>query len=241
MLDDTNQPHRPHIAAILPAYNEETNIAIVLETLRNTPMVDEIIVVDDDSADHTVDVLNQCAALDARIRILQHEKNQGKGQAIFTGWNATTAAYLLLLDADLKNLMPEHIQALLAPILEQRAEMTLGLFRGGHFLTDASHWLTPFLTGQRGLRADLLKHISHEASNGYGFEVALSVAAHQCGCRTRIVVLKGVWHRPSEFRNERGIFSGGLWRYRMYGQIIRAWLLASRQRYPKFKAFLEMF
>jgi hypothetical protein len=91
------------------------------------------------------------------------------------------------------------------------------------------------------VRADLLKHISHEAANGYGFEVALSVAAHQCGCRTRVVFLKGVWHRPSEFRSERGVIPGWLWRYRMYGQVIRAWIVASRQRYPKVKAFLELF
>jgi glycosyltransferase involved in cell wall biosynthesis len=116
MPEDTKQPHRPHIAAILPTYNEEANVATVLETLHNTAMVDEIIIVDDGSVDHTVDVLNQCAALDTRIRILRHEKNQGKGQAMFTGWAATNAACLLLLDSDLKNLKPEHIQSLLTPM-----------------------------------------------------------------------------------------------------------------------------
>jgi polyisoprenyl-phosphate glycosyltransferase len=237
--DKPSQTHKPRIAVILPTYNEEDNVPIVLETLRNTSMLDEIIIVDDGSKDNTVEVLNQNAILDTRIQILRHDQNKGKGQAIFTGWAATSAPVILLLDADLKSLTPEHIHALLAPVIDRRADMTLGLFRGGHFLTDFSHWLTPFLTGQRGLRADLLKNISQEAAKGYGFEVALSVAAHQCGYRTRLVFLKGVWHRPSEFRDERGIVFGWLWRCRMYGQIIRAWIIATRERYPKVNAFFS--
>jgi hypothetical protein len=124
-------------------------------------------------------------------------------------------------------------------VVDHRADMTLGLFRGGHFNTDFSHWATPFLTGQRGLRAELLKCVSHEAAEGYGFEVALTVAAGQNNYRTRFVALKGVWHTPSEFRSERGYWSGNLTRFRMYGQIMRAWVIATRERHPKAKAFFS--
>jgi polyisoprenyl-phosphate glycosyltransferase len=240
MSDTSFQPHKPLIAAIIPTYNEELNVSGVLEVLRATNILDEIILVDDGSSDKTVEILRQAAKVDRRIQVIQHEKNKGKGQAIFTGWAATAAPIILLLDADLKNLTPEHIQALLTPVIDHRADMTLGLFRGGHFSTDLSHWLTPFLTGQRGLRAELLKYVSREAAAGYGFEVALSMAVSQRNYRKRIVFLKGVWHPSSEIRIERGgYWNGKLWHFRMYGQIIRAWFIATRQRYPKSKAFFS--
>ena len=240
MYKTPTQPRKPLIAAILPAYNEQHNIATVLQVLHETDMLDEIILVDDGSQDKTGEIMKQAATQDKRMQVIQHDTNQGKGQAIFHGWAATTAPYILLLDADLKNLTPGHIRALLVPVLDHRADMTLGLFWGGHFNTDLSHWLSPFLTGQRGLRADLLEYVSREAATGYGFEVALSIAANQVGYRTRRVPLKGVWHPSSEVRPERGgYWPGKLWRIRMFGQIIRAWFIATRQRYPKAKTFFS--
>ena len=144
----------------------------------------------------------------------------------------------LLLDADLKDLSPEHIQSLLAPVIEHRADMTLGLFQGGHFGTDLSHRLSPFLTGQRGLRAELLKNISREAAAGYGFEIALTVTASQHNYRTRVVALNGVWHPSSEFRAERGFWGGLLWKVRMYGQIIRAFVYFHPSALSQRKGFL---
>ncbi|HTX91079.1 MAG TPA: glycosyltransferase family 2 protein [Anaerolineales bacterium] len=240
MTDFSPQPHKPLVAAIVPMYNEELNVKGVLAVLHATSLLDEIIMVDDGSSDGTVEILRQAAQEDPRIRVIQHEKNKGKGQAVFTGWSATSAPIILLLDADLKDLTPDHIKGLLNPVLEHRADMTLGLFRGGHFNTDLSHRLTPFLTGQRGLRADLLKYISREAAAGYGFEVALTVAASQRGYRTRVVPLHGVWHPSSEIRTERGgYWHGKLWRFRMYGQILRAWYIATRERYPNARAFFS--
>ena len=239
MPDNPSQPHKPLIAAILPTYNEALNVSGVLDVLHDTGILDEIILVDDGSTDKTIEILRQAATMDRRIQLILHDKNRGKGQAIFDGCAATSAPVILLLDADLKNLTPDHIHALLAPVLDHRADMTLGLFRGGHFSTDFSHWLTPFLTGQRGLRAEILKYVSREAASGYGFEVALTVAAGQHNYRTRFVALKGVWHPSSEFRTERGFWGGARWKLRMYGQIIRAWYIATRERYPKAKAFFS--
>jgi glycosyltransferase involved in cell wall biosynthesis len=226
-----------HIAAIIPTFNEERNVSGVLETLRASDLLDEIIIVDDGSTDKTVEIIQEFALTDGRIQVIKHEQNQGKGQAIFTGWAATSAPYLLLLDADLHDLTPDHITSLMAPVLTHQADMTLGLFLGGHFNTDFSSWSTPFLTGQRGLRSEILKHISREASAGYGFEIALTVAASQYGYHKQIVPLKGVWHPPSEFH--RGGLNGLIWRFRMYAQIFRGWFLATRQRYPKVNSFFS--
>jgi glycosyltransferase involved in cell wall biosynthesis len=171
------------------------------------------------------------------MKVIQHERNKGKGQAIFTGWAATSAPYLLLLDADLHALNPDHIIALMVPVLDHHVDMTLGLFWGGHINTDLSSWSMPFLTGQRGLRSEILKYVSPEAAAGYGFEVALTVAANRQSYHKHIVPLKGVWHPPSEFH--RGGLNGLIWRFRMYGQIIRGWVIATRQRHPKIKTFFS--
>jgi glycosyltransferase involved in cell wall biosynthesis len=232
-----NLQTRPRIAAIIPTYNEERNVAGVLQALCSSEILDEIIVVDDGSVDDTIEIVQQYAKTDQRLQVIRHERNKGKGQAILTGWGATSAIYLLLLDADLHELSSSHITALMTPVLEQRADMTLGLFWGGHFFTDLSSWGMPFLTGQRGLRAEILSHISQEAAAGYGFEVALTIAANQQGFHKHIVPLKGVWHPPSEFH--RGGLNGLIWRFRMYGQIIRGWVIASRDRRLKVKPFFS--
>jgi hypothetical protein len=222
--------NKQSIAAILPVFNEEKNVGPVLEVLRQTVILDELILVNDGSTDGTAEVLVQAGLRDPRIRILTHETNKGKGQAVFSGWAATSAFYLVLLDADLKNLKPYHIQVLLDPILQHRADMTLGLFSGGRLSTDLSHRLTPFLTGQRGLRSEILKYISREAATGYGFEVALTIGAQQHGYRKKVVFMKSVWHPSSELRTERGFWQGSAWKLRMYGQIVRAWYIATHHQ-----------
>jgi len=232
-----NPPQKPQIAAIIPTYNEERNITGVFDALHGCDILDEIIIVDDGSVDRTGELARKFAALDPRVQIIQHERNKGKGQAIFSAWAATSAPFLVLLDADLHELQPGHIQALIAPVLDGRADMTLGLFWGGHINTDFSSWGMPFLTGQRGLRAEILKYISQDAAAGYGFEVALTVAASRGNFHKKIVPLKGVWHPPSEFH--RGGWNGFIWRIRMYGQIIRGWVIATRQRSPKAKSFFS--
>jgi glycosyltransferase involved in cell wall biosynthesis len=233
MKTNPTQPRKPLVAVIIPAFKEERNITTILDVLHRTDIANEIILVDDGSPDRTAEIMQEFSKNDARMHVIRHETNKGKGQAIFTGWAATTAPYIIMLDADLKNLHPEQIAALIEPIINHRADMTLGLFLGGHIHTDFAHWATPFLTGQRGLRSDLLNHVSREASAGYGFEVALTIAAGKEDYRTRIVPLRGVWHPPSEFH--RGLWFGVKMRARMYGQIIRAWYIATRERYPKMR------
>jgi hypothetical protein len=66
-----------------------------------------------------------------------------------------------------------------------------------------------------------MQHISHEASSGYGIEIAITIAAYNEHYRVKLVQLRGVWHPPSEFH--RGLVKGIRWRMKMYGEILRAW------------------
>jgi len=213
------------IAAIVPAYNEAKGISRVLGVLCEVDILSEIIVVDDGSKDFTAIRVKEFAERDARIRLIQHAEKMGKGQAIFTAFESTQAPILLLLDADLVGLAASHIHALIEPVLKHRADMSLGLFKGGHILTDFSHWITPWLSGQRCLKTEILSYVDARAAAGYGFETALTMAARYAGYETKIVSLHGVWHPPSEFH--RDPLYTGVWRLRMYAQIIRAWYLTA--------------
>jgi polyisoprenyl-phosphate glycosyltransferase len=212
---------QPTVTAIIPAYNEGGRIGDLLATLRQVDTLTDIIVIDDGSEDNTWEEVAKQAAFDTRIRIVQHKENQGKGQAVFSGLEVTRSIYILTLDGDLIGLTPQHVQDLMQPVLAGSADMTLGLFRGGQINTDFGHLVTPWLTGQRCLRAALFQYLSQDAASGYGLETALTVMARQYQLRCERVLLKGVTHPPSEFH--RGIWAGIKTRARMYSQIIRAW------------------
>ena len=217
----TNETISPLVTVVLPAYNEGGRIGNVLKVLHQVKPILEIIVVDDGSTDSTVKEVSQAALLDPRVRLIQHETNMGKGEAIITGSLAAKTPYLLFLDSDLMNLKPGNINDLMAPVLAGKADMTLGLFLGGKLNTDIPHWVNPPLTGQRCLRADLIPHIPPESAKGYGIEIAITIVAYRLRYRVKIVPLKGVWHPPSELH--RGFFTGMAWRANMYAEILQAW------------------
>ncbi len=214
------------ITAIIPAYNEAAGIGGVLDVLAEVACLSEIIVIDDGSTDRTAELARKQVQKDSRFRLISHAENQGKGQAILTGWAAAHSPVLLTLDADLIGLNPGQVRELTLPVVKKRVDMTIGLFRGGYWRTDLGHRATPWLSGQRCFRSDLLRDISVEASAGYGFETAITIAAKKRGCRIQHVVLRGVTHPPSE--THRGFLFGTQIRSRMYTQIIRAWYLASK-------------
>ena len=69
------------IAAVVPAYKEESMIEQVIKTMPS--FVDHIVIVDDCSPDDTSGAVNR--ANDARVTLIRHETNQGVGGAIITG------------------------------------------------------------------------------------------------------------------------------------------------------------
>jgi len=214
----------PDISAIIPVYNEAGKIGRVLDVLRQVDRLREIIVVDDGSTDLSVEEVQFAAQSDPRIQLVAYPMNQGKGQAIFLGWQATESRCLLLLDGDLFGLNPQHILDLIYPVLEGHADMAVGQFKKGRWASDIAHWFTPWMSGQRSLRADLRRQVSSRAAAGYGFETALTMAARQHEWRCVRVFLTGVWHLPGEAR--RGFWKGLKKRARMDRQISSAWYQA---------------
>src|SRR5687767_13750906 len=122
------------LSIIIPAYNEKATIENVVRSVAAVPLglQREIVVVDDFSTDGTRELLSRISVpRGASLRVLMHERNQGKGAAIRTGLQHITGDIVLVQDADLEYDPRDHPR-LLAPTLEGRADVVFGnRFHGG--------------------------------------------------------------------------------------------------------------
>ncbi len=113
-----------NLTVVIPVYNEVNNIREILTRVQNTKIAREILVVDDGSTDGTRELLRKVDGK-GKVRVILHEKNQGKGAAVVTGMNAAKGDILLIQDADLEY-DPRDYPSLLQPIEEGRADVVYG-------------------------------------------------------------------------------------------------------------------
>ncbi len=203
------------VAAIVPAYNEEGRIAVVLQALRASDAVSEILVVDDGSSDRTAEVARSVPG----VRVVSLPRNQGKGGAMREGATRTDADILLFFDADLIGLTPRHVQDLLSPVCTGQATMAMGIFKGGRLWTDMAQFFAPAITGQRAIRRETFLQIPNLESVGYGIELAINDYVYQQGLVRRDVTLRGVTHPMKE--EKLGWARGVASRTRMYRQMLK--------------------
>jgi len=94
------------LSIIVPAYNEEENIPVVIreihEALADAKFTYETIFVDDGSSDRTWKEMEQVKDKYANAIIARHRKNRGKTDALLTGYSLASGKAILLFDADLQ-------------------------------------------------------------------------------------------------------------------------------------------
>lgn len=181
------------VVALIPTHDEAERIEATVRAARSVGTIDRILVVDDDSDDDTVRLARAAGA-----EVLELEANIGKGGALQRGLAAVReeADVLVLLDGDLGATAAEA-GALIAPVLEGRADMTIatlprpprsggfglvkGLARFGIRRLSGFEPTAP-LSGQRALSRAAWTAATPFAS-GYGVEVGLTVRVARAGLR----------------------------------------------------------
>ncbi|NLK08256.1 MAG: glycosyltransferase [Firmicutes bacterium] len=216
------------ISAVVPAYNEAKTIRATLKALQNIDGIQEIIVVDDGSADNTADIAQAMGVVVVRL-----VENCGKGRALQVGCAISKGDILLLLDADLGE-SAGLAGALLEPILKKETDATVAVLPlegvGGFGLVQGlSRWairrsggkaLAQPLSGQRALKKEVWKELGG-FDGGFGVETVMSMGIHRLG-HTLMEVPVSMQHRRTT-RNWPGIIHRGRQFSHVLWAVVKHW------------------
>jgi len=210
MQDTMSKKRKDQVSAIIPAYNEEKNILGVLRALVASPVLGEIIVVDDGSTDDTVLVVKENFP---QVKCILMKKNVGKADALLAGAHVAKNPILFFCDADLTDLKAFQVMDLVAPVVEGRVGMVVGvqermdawrdtslyrkLFPSSKNSSEESSQMSDFVKGLGGEKVMLQKDflaIPGIAGSDYGVEHRIINYFKEKKLPFEYYVLKGVGH-----------------------------------------------
>jgi glycosyltransferase involved in cell wall biosynthesis len=184
----------------MPVYNEAATLPAIVESVIGIPHLLELIIVDDCSRDNTNEIAMALAGKHDRIRVVRHETNGGKTEALKTGFALTVGDVVIVQDADMEY-DPTEIADVIAPILNGRADVVYGSrfmvkkaarvlyffhYLANKSLTFLSNCLTnlnmsDIETCYKAFRGDIIRNMT-VTSSGFGFEVEVTAKIAKLGC-----------------------------------------------------------
>jgi len=224
---------------MMPAFNEERTIELILAHVLDQQEVGEVIVIDDGSADRTWEIVQQVAALDSRVRPLRQERNRGKGAALRRAISELRMPFALVQDADLEY-DPRDYPSLLEPLLEDRADVVFGV-RGFAGQTAYSFWfvvgnklvtlatnmlfdcyISDMETGYKILRSDLWRSLN---LHGTRFDIEPDIAARTVRLGYRIHEVPIRYYARSREQGKKLTWMDGV---RALGALVRLRFMSER-------------
>jgi glucosyl-3-phosphoglycerate synthase len=224
------------VSACIPARNEDATVGFVVAAIRSalieaaiassgTPLVDEIVVVDDHSTDDTAAVARAAGArvVDAATVLAHHGEGHGKGEALWKSVHESTGDIVVWVDADIVGFDPGFVLGMAgALICEPEVDFVKGHYRrpetngvGGGRVTEllARPLLSLYfpelaeiaqpLAGEYAGRRTLLEQLPFVV--GYGVDVALLIDAMRVAGIDRIAQVDlGVRHHRNRSLDELG-------------------------------------
>jgi glycosyltransferase involved in cell wall biosynthesis len=207
---------QPRVSCIIPAYNEAPRISAVLDVVTAHPLIDEVIVIDDASADGT----SAAVGLDRnKVTLIRHQVNAGKTRAVATGIAQARGRFLLLVDSDLLGLQAQALTDLILPVLDDRADLTISLRRNAPRLW---HWIgIDYISGERMLRRSLIEADLAELAHlpRFGLEIWMNKILVRSAARLAVVPWNSV-DSPLKSR-KRGALRGAVADARMMSDLMR--------------------
>jgi len=206
-------PTTTRVSAIIPAYDECRTIGAVIAPLLGHPLIDEVIVVDDGSADGTAE-----RARAAGATVITQAGTGGKASAMARGVRAARNEIIFFSDADVTGLTPEMVTRIVTPVTSGGYGMFVGIRGRKTYWANRLLHFTPVLGGERALTKTLWYHVPRAYKKNFQIEIALNFFAKHLGQRMGLAVLHGLGQVIKE--KKRGFWLGLWQRMRMIGDIL---------------------
>jgi glycosyltransferase involved in cell wall biosynthesis len=127
------------LTVIIPVFNEEKTIKVVMENVKKQKIVGQIIIVDDGSTDNSPEIIRNLKSNTDLVKIY-HENNQGKGASINSAKKYISKPFVIIQDADLEY-NPDEYNKMLSPIIDGKADVVYGSrFQTGEYRRVLYFW-----------------------------------------------------------------------------------------------------
>ncbi len=193
------------VSIIIPVLNEAQTIAKVVQLVQQSPLTLEVIVIDDKSLDRTVEESKRAGA-----KVVTSTK-LGKGASMRDGLMVAKGEYLLYLDGDIENYVPDIVERMIAPLQNNTADFVKSTFNreAGRVteivakpllsllfpsLVQFSQPLSGIIAGKR----EFFEKLTFE--NDYGVDIGILIDMHLLGAKIQEVNIGGIAHKMKTWR-----------------------------------------
>lgn len=190
----------PCLSVVIPVFNEEKTLRMIISKVLKVPHLLEIVIVDDCSTDSTPEIISELSKKFELIKSFKLKKNQGKTAALKEGFSKTNGEVVIVQDADLEY-DPNEISEVISPIIEGFADVVYGSrfmvkraarvlyfyhYLANKGLTFISNMLTNLNitdveTCYKAFRGEIIRNMVINSS-GFGFEIEVTAKIAKLKC-----------------------------------------------------------